>query len=408
MAGKPTPYRAADGRITYSVRFRVPGHANPVKETFGPFDGDTDGRRALAEATKFAATVDRVGGAVARERRRSTETSPRDMPTLATFFETYLASVASHAALGTAPGYRSAAERSWLPVLGDLTLDVIADRDVEAWITRQRSTETARSQRARAKDPSRTPVLWSPKSIKNAHTVLSQTLAAAVKSGHITTNVAKGVKLPDDTERPDMTALSESESARILNALDPYWTPLVATILGTGMRWGEATALRVIDVALDGPVPVVRVTQAWKKRADGGGQYLGAPKTRKAVRTISLGTGVASMLRPLVGGAPWDALVFTSREGRPVSRQHFRERVWLPALKRAGIEKRVRLHDLRHTHSAQMLARGMDPKTLQDRLGHESIKTTLDTYGHLRPDVLAYASQIATAAEPRAVAQIEA
>jgi len=411
MAGTPTPYRAQDGSITYSVRFRVRGHANPVKETFGPFDGDHDGGRALREAQKFAALVDRIGGDAARERRRTTERSPRDMPTLATWLDTYLTSVASSSARGTAPGYRSDAERTWLPTLGPLTLDAITREDVEAWVTQQRAVETARSVQARAKaraagKPEPEPRYWSPKSIKNAHTVLSQALAYAVEKGVLARNVARGVGLPDDTERPDMTALSEAESARVLAALDPYWAPLVATILGTGMRWGEVTALRVGDVDLDGPTAVLRVTRAWKKAE--AGRYLGSPKTKRALRTISLGVGLARLLRPLVTGRPSAELLFTSREGRPVSRQHFRERVWLPALERSGVDKHVRVHDLRHTHSAQMLARGMDPKTLQDRLGHESIKTTLDTYGHLRPDVLAYAAQIADDALAAALPQIEA
>lgn len=411
MAGTPTPYRAKDGRISYSVRFRVQGHKNPVKETFGPFDGDHDGSRALAEATKFRALVVRIGGEAARARRAATEHSARTMPTLATWLDTYLAEVASHGARGTAPGYRSAAERSWLPTLGPLTLDAITRADVQAWVTDQRRTETARSasNRAKARKDGRPepPVMcWSPKSIKNAHTVLSQALAAAVEAELIVKNVARGVELPSDTTGHEMTALSEAESARIMAALDPYWLPLVATILGTGLRWGEATALRVGDVDLDGPVAVLRVQRAWKKD-EGSGRYLGGPKTSRSLRTVSLGTGLAAILRPLTDRGP-DEWLFTSRQGRVVSRQHFRERVWLPALAKSGIGKHVRLHDLRHSHAAQMIARGMDPKTLQMRLGHQSAQTTMDTYGHLRPDVLAYSAQIADAAAAPALPQIEA
>ena len=43
----------------------------------------------------------------------------------------------------------------------------------------------------------------------------------------------------------------------------------------------------------------------------------------------------------------------------------------------------MRFHDLRHTHAAQLIAAGEHPKVIQERLGHASIRTTLDTYGHL-------------------------
>ena len=43
----------------------------------------------------------------------------------------------------------------------------------------------------------------------------------------------------------------------------------------------------------------------------------------------------------------------------------------------------MRFHDLRHTHAAMLIAQGEHPKVIQSRLGHASITTTLNTYGHL-------------------------
>lgn len=53
-------------------------------------------------------------------------------------------------------------------------------------------------------------------------------------------------------------------------------------------------------------------------------------------------------------------------------------------LKKAGLPK-VRLHDLRHTHASLLLARGVHPKVVQERLGHSSITMTLDLYSHMVP-----------------------
>ena len=63
-------------------------------------------------------------------------------------------------------------------------------------------------------------------------------------------------------------------------------------------------------------------------------------------------------------------------------RGNFRTRVWRPAVSRAGLDG-LRWHDLRHTHVAFLIAAGVHAKAIQSRLGHSSIKTTLDTYGHL-------------------------
>ena len=59
------------------------------------------------------------------------------------------------------------------------------------------------------------------------------------------------------------------------------------------------------------------------------------------------------------------------------------QRVFKPTLKAAGLPTAMRFHDLRHTHVAMLIAQGEHPKTIQTRLGHASITTTLDTYGHL-------------------------
>jgi len=77
--------------------------------------------------------------------------------------------------------------------------------------------------------------------------------------------------------------------------------------------------------------------------------------------------------------------LFATREGTPISRNTFRTRVWLPAIKASGVDFDVRVHDLRHAHASWLLAGGSDLKSVMDRMGHAQITTT-QRYLHTLPD----------------------
>lgn len=77
--------------------------------------------------------------------------------------------------------------------------------------------------------------------------------------------------------------------------------------------------------------------------------------------------------------------MFTAPHGGPPRRAAFRSRVWLPAIRRAGLDG-LRIHDLRHTAIALWIAAGANPKEVAARAGHTSVAFTLDRYGHLYPD----------------------
>ena len=91
---------------------------------------------------------------------------------------------------------------------------------------------------------------------------------------------------------------------------------------------------------------------------------------------------VDELARHLAVYADDSGLVFGAPEGGPIRRTNFRRRTWLPAI-RASVGEPCTFHSLRHSHAALLIAQGEHPKVIQERLGHASIKTTLDTYGHL-------------------------
>jgi site-specific recombinase XerD len=79
--------------------------------------------------------------------------------------------------------------------------------------------------------------------------------------------------------------------------------------------------------------------------------------------------------------------LFATREGTPISRNTFRTRVWLPAIKTSGVDfdVRVRVHDLRQAHASWLLSGASDLKSVMERMGHAQITTT-QNYLHTLPD----------------------
>jgi integrase len=241
----------------------------------------------------------------------------------------------------------------------------------------------------------------SPKTIRNYHGLLFSLMEYAIERKLREDNPCRGTRLPDpegiDDEDGDetITFLTEAEFALIHEEMgfDPDAQDLLTVDVGTGLRWSEISALQVRDLELDGPTPCVVVRRAWKRNGKGeharpgkGARYLGKPKSKKSRRRISVAPQVAAALRRASAGkAPTD-FVFTSPQGAPLNHSHFHSRRWLKAIKaaqRRGLHKTPRIHDLRHTHAAWLISAGVPLPVIQRRLGHESIKTTVDVYGGL-------------------------
>ncbi len=180
-----------------------------------------------------------------------------------------------------------------------------------------------------------------------------------------------------------MVFLTHDEFAILLDAVTEPWQLLVEFLVASGCRWGEATALRPGDINL--AEGTVEIRRAWRY-VSGEGHELGPPKTRRSIRTIDV---APSVLAKLDLSGEW---VFTNsgRGGRgddgPVRGPNFNSNVWTPALVRAqeaGLTKKPRVHDLRHTNASWLIQANVALPVIQRHLGHESIQTTVDRYGHL-------------------------
>lgn len=229
------------------------------------------------------------------------------------------------------------------------------------------------------------------RTVRHIHMLLHGALNQAVRWGYASRNVADAVDPPSvpEEERPVPAPV---EVARLLDTaraagdrLAPLWTVAVYS----GCREGELLGLRWEDVDLQRGTLSVRRTLVG---AHGGVPSLGEPKTRGSRRTVTLPQEALEALseqrrqqedeRRARGQAyaPY-GFVFASRLGTPLLARNV-IRTFKAALKRAGLPRNLRIHDLRHTSATLMLAAGVHPKTASARLGHSAVGITLDRYTH--------------------------
>jgi integrase len=134
---------------------------------------------------------------------------------------------------------------------------------------------------------------------------------------------------------------------------------------------------------------VASTSPRYSPKVDNKEVSFGPPKTRKSRALVGFPAFLADVLSAHVANyADPDVarqLVFTSSGGAPLRRGSFRQRVWLPAVKAAGVPERVRFHDLRHACASWLIDAGANPLEVAERLRHTRVTTTLATYGHLFP-----------------------
>jgi integrase len=242
----------------------------------------------------------------------------------------------------------------------------------------------------------------SPRTVRYVHTILSAALAAAVKERRLARNPAADARPPTAREAraPEMHCWTAGQLAAFLSWAAEHavrhvlWHVLAAT----GMRRGEALALRWRDVSLDaGTVSVRRSAGVVRNRGEAPQFVEGDTKTGKP-RMVDLDPATVAVLRAhrrdrgamALQLARDDALVFADHEGRPLYPEGVSR--WFKAdlarcRKALGVEAvpMIRLHDLRHTHASLLLSAREPVHVVSRRLGHASPSVTMAVYAHVLP-----------------------
>ena len=220
-------------------------------------------------------------------------------------------------------------------------------------------------------------------SVRQTHAVLSKALGDAFKQGLIEDNPMTRLISKPTVTRKEMDTLTADE-AKALLAINDRWTPMFTLMIYTGMRLGEVLGLRWKDVDLDDGVIKVRQTVGYGST----GLEYGEPKTDKSRRDIPIHATVINALKNTARVIGPRNLVFPNEQGEGMypSRPH---NALQKALKSIGVDRNVRLHDLRHTAASLMIQQGASVKAVQDILGHADYSTTMNVYVHSDQEMLA-------------------
>lgn len=219
---------------------------------------------------------------------------------------------------------------------------------------------------------------YAPATIRKAYEILGRIFTVAVESRLIPRSPCQGVKLPR-IEQTEKRFLSPGEIENLAVTIHPRFRALVITAAYSGARFGELAGLGRQHYE-----PLKRTIRIERNLTEVRGQLaFGETKTRASRRTLPIPAWLVDVLAEHLATYPGDDdLIFTAPAGGPMRRTSFRTRHWMPAV-RSSVGEPCRFHDMRHTHVALLIEQGAHPQLIASRLGHTSVRTVLDVYGHL-------------------------
>jgi integrase len=337
-------YTNTSGGTLWRVRYRTPDKRQTDKRGF----------RIKREAEVFATSVEhdkQTGSYVAPSAGRVT---------IGDLGPAWLARQRGHCKPTTSAAYRGAWQTHVEPRWGNAAIGAIRYSDISAWIAdlgaAGKSAETTR----------------------RAYRVLASILGDAVRDRLLPSSPATGVKMPARPQRKHIY-LTRDQLDRLADESGRYCS-LVLLLGLSGLRWGEAAALRVGDIDLRGRVSITR-----NAATIGGRTVVGTLKTGRS-RTVTLPDFVAEALSRTCRGKGLGELIWKTAKGdcpKPPGAES-----WLDgAVRRCQLSDptfpRVTAHHLRHTAVSLAVHAGANVMVVQRMLGHASAAMTLDVYADL-------------------------
>ncbi len=213
--------------------------------------------------------------------------------------------------------------------------------------------------------------------LKTVNNQLSAIMNYAVTHYRLPANPCRAAGSIGRSKADEMNIWTQSQYEQFSSAIRKSSVKLAFDILFyTGIRSGELLALTPADIL---PSKRIDITKNYAKVK--GEELFLEPKTPKAKRCISipdfLYDDIRAYISKLYGIEKGDRIFYFTKSALDKEIKRVAAKAGLPT---------IRVHDLRHSHASMLIEMGFAPLEIADRLGHESVKTTLDTYSHLYPD----------------------
>ena len=238
---------------------------------------------------------------------------------------------------------------------------------------------------------------YAPQTVNNIRIVISGVLNYALEEEIIQFNNASklGRMIKKGERKEHITPLTKEQAVKFMDTVKDeslHYYPLFLCVFRTGVRLGELIGLAWEDINFDSNT--IKVQRSYSHR------HFSTPKSHK-YRLIDMSNQLRKVLLDyravliqkfrgklpiceLPGKKKGVHLVFCNRDGGVLDGDNLRHRVFYPLLEKADIPK-VRFHDIRHTFASLLLQQGESLAYVRDQMGHASIMTTVDIYGHLVP-----------------------
>lgn len=216
---------------------------------------------------------------------------------------------------------------------------------------------------------------FSPTYLKAIHNQASAIFNFAVKYYHLENNPCRLAGSMGKTRPAEMQIWTAEEFHGFLQAVSnkPSAVAAFSMLFWTGLRSGELLALTREDFDFQTGTVSISKSFARQNRQD----LILPPKTPKSRRVVTMPAFLTQIMKDFTADKP-SGRIFTQTK-------HFLFHEMERGCAKAGV-RRIRVHDLRHSHASFLIEKGCSPLLIAERLGHENIQTTLQIYSHLYPN----------------------
>jgi len=327
------PRTTAKGKTVYDVRYKKIG-------------GNWTCRRGLP--LSVAQKLDRDMNMLSAMHRLGMKLPP----TLSELADDWLEFIRKRLAASTVKGYEYDVENRLKPLFGERLITEITPREIQAYVdSLAPRPRTANKSLACLKGMYKQAVIWGYLDISPAHQVRA---------------------VPEVSKERDFLTYSEAQD--VLGACEGQDRLFILTGLLSGLRPGELAGLKWDDIA--GKYIHVR-------RSFSGGDFTKL-KSKHARRDVLIPYQLTEALEKARGRPHY--LVFTDEPNGPLPGWKMTRHIVIPAVKKAGVQKHITAHDLRHTYCCWLISQGEPIKFVQEQVGHYSPEFTMKRYGHIMPD----------------------